>query len=114
MAQDAGTYVMARGKQVIEDAHLALCGALSDMGCIYDISIDNRGGSRSRYIYVRKPIAAKLRVSDHGSDRMEKDARHSKMPLFDIRTDGRGQTVAQAIAVFGLTVAEYRKRQEKV
>lgn len=96
---------MARGKIAIEGAHLSLCGALADMGCIYETHADNRGGSRSCYIFVRKPKALKVRVSDHGSDRVKKDATHSKVPIFDVRTDGRGLTVQQAIAEIAALVA---------
>lgn len=89
---------MGRGNAAVEDAHLTICGALSDMGCIYDISIDNRGGSRSRYIFVRKPVQLKIRVSDHGSDRIDKEKVRSKVEIIDVRTDGRGMTAEDSIA----------------
>lgn len=97
---------MLRGKIAIEGAHLALCGALTDIGCTYDIHTDNRGGGRSRYIFARKPVAFKVRVSDHGSDRVKKDAAHSRVPIFDVRTDGRGLTVQEAITAISALVAE--------
>jgi hypothetical protein len=65
-----------------------LCGALTDMGCAYDIEIDNRGGKRSRYVHVRKPVSAKIRISDHKSDRIEKERGRSKMLVLDVGPHG--------------------------
>ena len=65
-----------------------LCGALSDLGCVYEVEFDNRGGKRSRYIYVRKPVSVKIRVSDHRSDRMEKDKARSRQMVLDVGKHG--------------------------
>lgn len=70
---------------LVRDTTTAICGALSDRDAVYDCQFDNRGGNRSDYIFVRSPIAAKIRISDHRSDRVEKDKQRSKMPTFDVR-----------------------------
>jgi hypothetical protein len=70
---------------LVRDTTTAICGALSDLGAVYDCQFDNRGGNRSDYIFVRRPIAAKIRISDHRSGRVEKDMQRSKMATFDVR-----------------------------
>jgi hypothetical protein len=75
---------MKNDKQITEDLSLRVAGFLSDAGCMYDLQFDNRGGKRARYLFVRKPIAAKIRVSGHPSDRVEKDIERSRIPVFDI------------------------------
>lgn len=75
---------MKNDKQVTEDLSLQVAGFLSDVGCVYECQFDNRGGKRARYLFVRRPVAAKIRVSGHPSDRIEKDAGRSRVPVFDI------------------------------
>ena len=52
-------------KQEVQDIVAKLCGALSDLGCIYEVTADNRSNRKSQYIYIRKPTYAEIRVSDH-------------------------------------------------
>ena len=75
---------MKNDKRITEDLSLKVAGFLSDAGCVYDLQFDNRGGARARYLFVRKPIACKIRVSGHPSNRMEKDIERSRVPVFDI------------------------------
>lgn len=82
-------------KETVRDVVTALCGALSDLGCVYDCDFDNRGGqNKSCYVFVRKPLPAKLRVSDHRSSRIDKDKGRAKMLIIDI---GVGARVKNAI-----------------
>lgn len=71
-------------KRITEDLSLQVAGFLSDYGCAYELHFDNRGGNRARYLFVHKPVSAKIRVSGHPSDRIEKDMAHSRIPIFDI------------------------------
>ena len=64
---------MKNGKKITEDLTLQVCGFLSDTGCVYDLQRDNRGGMRSSYVFVRKPVPMKIRISAHRSPRIEKD-----------------------------------------
>lgn len=81
----SGVYdVPKNDKQITEDLTLEVAGFLSDAGCVYECQFDNRGGKRARYIFVRKPVACKIRISGHPSDRVEKDAAHSRVPVFDV------------------------------
>jgi hypothetical protein len=70
-------------KQIEEDTE-KLCGALSDLGFEFHWEADNRGGKNSRYIMTRRPIAAKIRVSDHPSPRVEKEKARSKCVILDV------------------------------
>jgi hypothetical protein len=79
-----------RANKEVENASESLCGGLTDLGCTYEIEFDNRGGNRSRYIYIRRPLAAKIRVSDHPSDRAEKDMKNSRMLVLDVGTGRHG------------------------
>lgn len=72
-------------KQSVKDVTTALCGALTDLGAVYDCDFDNRGGNhRSCYVFLRKPITAKIRISDHRSSRIDKDKGRSKMLIIDV------------------------------
>lgn len=95
---------MKNDKQVTEDLTLEIAGFLSDAGCVYDCQFDNRGGERARYIFVRKPLASKIRISGHVSNRIEKDAAHSRIPIFDIGP--RRMSVANFVQSFRELLSE--------
>jgi hypothetical protein len=60
-------------------------GWLSRMGYVFELEGDNRGGaSASRYLCVRKPIAAKIRVSNHRSNWVKENAKRSRMLMLDV------------------------------
>lgn len=90
-------------KQSIADDSEQLCGALSDMGCEFHWEADNRGGFNSRYVFVRRPVAAKIRVSDHKSDRIERAKEKSRTLLLDVGPHGLSwqDAVAQIRAAAG-------------
>lgn len=96
-------------QRAVADIHARICAELSDRGYIYEIQIDNRGGDRARYIFVRQPISAKIRVSDHDSDRIKKEAHHSRTCIFDVRVNGGGLTWQQCIAA----LENYRVRNRE-
>ena len=75
---------MTSRKQSIADESEKLCGGLADMGCKFHWEADNRGGVNSRYVFVRRPVVAKIRVSDHKSDRTERDKRKSRTLVLDV------------------------------
>lgn len=65
-----------------------ICAELERLGCVYDWQMDNRGSNNSRYIFVRKPFAIKIRVSDHRGKRAERDKEISKTLFFDVGPHG--------------------------
>lgn len=74
-----------------------IASALSAMGCLYELEADNRGGKRaSRYLCVRKPIAAKVRVANHRSNWVEQNAGRSRILMLDVGP--HALSVADAIA----------------
>ena len=90
---------MKNGKKIIEDIAGSLCSALTDLGCEFYWEGDNRGGKHtSKYIFVRKPVAMKIRVSDHRSDRAEKD-KQKRVKTFDVGP--HSQSWQDAIAEIG-------------
>lgn len=93
-------------KATISDVTTSLCGALTDLGCQYSCDIDNRGGNRSTYIHITRPLPAKIRISDHRSSRIDRDKGRSKILIIDVdvgcRTKGAvtwQEAVAQIAAV---------------
>ncbi len=86
-------------RPTIKDVTTALCGALSDLGCVYDCELDNRGGNRSTYVRLRKPTPAKIRISDHRSSRIDKDKGRAKMLIIDVDVEARGHGVSWQEAV---------------
>lgn len=91
--------------RLVADASEALCGGLTDLGCIYEIEFDNRGGNRSRYIFVRKPIAAKIRVSDHPSDRTAKEVVRSRTLTLDVAVKRAGLSWQDALSEIGNAIS---------
>lgn len=87
-------------KREIEDATTSIAGGLTDLGCQYDCQFDNRGGNRSNYLFVRKPVPAKIRISDHPSTRIDKDKGRAKMLTIDVSVGPRqfGVTWQEALA----------------
>lgn len=86
--------------KAVRDATTALCGALTDLGCVYECQFDNRGGNRSDYIHVRRPLPAKIRISDHPSSRVDKDKVRAKILVIDVNVGARkfGVTWQEAVA----------------
>jgi hypothetical protein len=93
-------------KREVEDATTSIAGALTDLGCQYDCEFDNRGGNRSNYIFVRKPVPAKIRIADHPSSRMDKDKGRAKVLVIDVNVGPRkfGVTWQEAVAQIAATV----------
>ena len=80
-----GAPIMAKTiRESVRDVATAICGGLSDMQAIYDLELDNRGGSRSAYIHLRQLVPAKIRVSDHPSRRIDKDKGRAKILVIDV------------------------------
>lgn len=102
------------GRRDVEDATTALAGGLSDLGCVYDCEFDNRGGNRSNYIFVRRPLPAKIRIADHPSQRMDKDKARAKMLMIDVSVGPRkfGVTWQEAIAQIALTITDCRQNEK--
>lgn len=71
--------------------------ALFARGLVFEIEGDNRGGrAASRYLCVRKPFAAKIRVSNHRSNWVERNAQRSRLLMLDVGP--HGITAAEAVA----------------
>lgn len=71
--------------------------ALAEMGCVFEWEADNRGGYTSRYIFVRQPVAAKIRVADHPPNKQwVRAAERAKILMLDVQP--RGLTADEAIA----------------
>lgn len=81
----------------VKDVAASICGALSDGGYTYTFSADNRGGNRSCYIFVTRPVSAKIRISDHPSDRADKEVNRSRTPVLDVGLGRHGITPEAAI-----------------
>lgn len=79
----------------VDDAMTALCGGLSDLGCVFHTEAS--ASTRTNYVLVRKPIQAKIRVSDHPSHKFDKGAKRSRMLELDVSTSGRGATWQDAL-----------------
>ncbi|MDE2096556.1 MAG: hypothetical protein KGL39_04860 [Patescibacteria group bacterium] len=71
-------------KQSIDADTEGLCGALSSEGFEFHWEADNRGGKSSRYFFIRRPIVAKVRISDHVSDRTQKEQKNSRTLCLDV------------------------------
>lgn len=97
-ARQALQGVSKRSNPAVADLAAALCGSLSDRGFTYTFSTDNRGGNRSCYIFITRPVSAKIRVSDHPSDRAEKDVQRSKSLVLDVGVGRHGITADAALA----------------
>jgi hypothetical protein len=69
-------------KQEIADATARLCSVLTGLGFEYHFEADNRGGNKSHYIYVRRPIYMEIRISDHPMNKIKRRKR------FDIGPHG--------------------------
>lgn len=79
---------MATGFDIADNSG-KVCAGLDSLGCQYYLEADNRGGKRaSQYIIVRKPVAAKIRVSDHRSNWVERNAGRSKTVIVDVGPHG--------------------------
>lgn len=85
-------------RSVPSDLAADLARQLSDMGCVYEWEGDNRSYRNSRYIFVRRPVAAKFRVADHPSDRIQKDLGRSRGRVYDVGP--HAMSVEQAIEAF--------------
>lgn len=87
----------------IPDASGRICSALSALGFEYYLEADNRGGKRaSQYILVRRPKPAKIRVSDHRSNWVQKNMDRARTLLIDVGP--WGVSVDEAIAKMALLV----------
>ena len=76
---------MAKNKRdLIADLSENLCSRLTDLGFEFHWEADNRHHNRSRYIFVRRPVPLKIRVSDHPSPRIEKEKENSRVKVFDV------------------------------
>ena len=76
-------------RESVEDLTGTVCGLLSKLGCEYHIEGDNRGGkTASRYVYVTKPRAMKIRVSQHKGAVHERQMRTSRTLMFDVGPHG--------------------------
>lgn len=72
-------------RETVRDITTTLCGELTRIGCEYDCEFDNRGGNgRSDYIFIHKPLPAKIRVASHPSRRIDKDKGHANMLIIDV------------------------------
>lgn len=60
----------------VDDAVTSLSGGLSDLGCVFHTEAS--ASSATRYVIVRKPVQAKIRVSDHKSHKFEKSVKRAK------------------------------------
>ena len=102
---------MKRGRFDIAAAAGAIGSALTERGCVFEWQMDNRGSTPSRYIFGRKPFAAKVRVADHPSDRWTKDAARSRIPMLDVNP--RALTVEAAIDALEARLSRERQTEVK-
>lgn len=75
---------MARKRFDVGDLAGSVCRVLDDLGCAYHWEGDNRAGKVSRYFFVRSPVSMKIRVSDHPSERIQKDIERSRHVVMDV------------------------------
>ena len=93
-------------RETVRDVTTALCGALTDLGCQYSCDSDNRGGNRSAYIHVTRPVPAKIRIADHKSSRIDKDKGRSKILVIDVGICGRGISWQEAASQIAATIPD--------
>lgn len=88
------SWMRSRNQGLVDDAVLSICGALSDMGCVYYTEATQ--STATKYVIVRKPIQAKIRVSDHASKSFEKSAKRSRTMEVDVDATGKSDRTWQA------------------
>ena len=85
----------------------AIASACAAMGLTFEIEADNRHGKRaSRYVCVRKPFAAKIRVADHRSNWIERNGARSRALMLDVGP--HALSAADAIAAVKERLCEHR------
>lgn len=87
-------------KFAVRDAVGRLCRSLSALGCVYEIE-----GSASQYVYVRRPLPAKFRVSDH-RPKLSRFLRDTGRALYFFDIGPHNLTVQQAVDAYREKAAE--------
>lgn len=69
---------------MVDELNARLCAALTKRGMTFEWEADGRGAKVSHYFFVRKPLLLKIRISQHKSNRIEKEKNHSRISVLDI------------------------------